>query len=161
MGQLLNVTFSFLSHRCIRWPGFVPIGVSCRYVIDVLLLGIVCCIRLIRTLIIVCSASFHLLLLEFDLRDLRYRTSIRVWSIKAKKVSIARSLLPAQVWMRNYFPFTVLDTGTLDGFKGAVNSWLLPWVVFFSVFHGAGACGVAKLVFKQLCFSRLVPCCWF
>ena len=24
-GQLLNVTFSFLSARCIRWPGFVPI----------------------------------------------------------------------------------------------------------------------------------------
>ena len=25
-GQLLNLAFSFLSSRCIRWPGFVPIS---------------------------------------------------------------------------------------------------------------------------------------
>ena len=34
-GQLLNVTFNFLSARCNRWPGFIPIRVSCRCVIDV------------------------------------------------------------------------------------------------------------------------------
>ena len=50
-GQLLNVIFSFLSARCIRWPGFVPIRVSCRCVIDVVYLGLICCTRLIRTLI--------------------------------------------------------------------------------------------------------------
>ena len=37
--QLLNVTFNFLSVRCIRWPGFVPITVSCDCVIDVVLLA--------------------------------------------------------------------------------------------------------------------------
>ena len=37
-GQLLNVTFSFLSARCIRWPGFVLMRISWR-IIDVLLLG--------------------------------------------------------------------------------------------------------------------------
>ena len=62
--QLLNVIFSFLSVRCIQWPGFVPIRVSCRCVIDVVWLGLVCCTRLIRTLITVCLASFHLLLLK-------------------------------------------------------------------------------------------------
>ena len=30
VGQLLNVAFSFLSARCIRWPGFVLIRVSFR-----------------------------------------------------------------------------------------------------------------------------------
>ena len=59
-GQLLNVTFSFLSAMCIRWPGFVPIKVSCRCVIGVVWLGLVCCTRLIRTLIIVCSARVRL-----------------------------------------------------------------------------------------------------
>ena len=62
-GQLLNVNFCFLSARCIRWPGFVPIRFSCSYVIDIMWLGLVCCTRLIRTQITVCSASFHLLLL--------------------------------------------------------------------------------------------------
>ena len=38
-GQLLNVTFSFSSARCIRWPGFVLIRVSWLFVIDVVLLG--------------------------------------------------------------------------------------------------------------------------
>ena len=37
-GELLNVTFSFLSVTCIRWPGFVLIRVS-RCVIDLMLLG--------------------------------------------------------------------------------------------------------------------------
>ena len=38
-GQLWNVKFNFLSARCIRWPGFVLITVSCHYVVDVVLLG--------------------------------------------------------------------------------------------------------------------------
>ena len=48
---------------------FAPIRVSCC-VIDVVWLSFVCCKKLIRTLITVCSASFHLLLLEFDIREL-------------------------------------------------------------------------------------------
>ena len=36
--------------------------------------------------------------------------------------------------MWNDFPYTVIDARTLDRFKGAVNLWLLPGVVFsFSV----------------------------
>ena len=76
--QLLNVTFSFLSARCIRWPGYVPIRVSCRCVIDVAWLGLVCCTRLIRTQITVCSASFLLLLLEFDTPSCGRSSSIGV-----------------------------------------------------------------------------------
>ena len=40
-GLLLNIIFSFSSTRCIQWPGFALIMVSCRCVIDVVLLGLV------------------------------------------------------------------------------------------------------------------------
>ena len=36
VSQLLSITFSFLSARCIQWPGFVPIRISCRCVIDIM-----------------------------------------------------------------------------------------------------------------------------
>ena len=52
-----------------------------------------------------------------------------------------------QVRLWNDLPYTVFDTGTLDGFKGAVNRWLLPCVVYFLVFRGAGACGVEKTIY--------------
>ena len=57
--------------RCIRWSGFALIRLSCCCVIDVMLMHCVCCTRLIRTRIIVCSVSFHLLLSEFDMNELR------------------------------------------------------------------------------------------
>ena len=112
-GQLLNVTFSFLSARYIRWPGFVPISFLslCHHVVW---LGLVCCRRLTRTLITRhprAAAAAHLLELEV----LRYRMS-----------QFARSFLPAQVRLWNDLPYTVFDTYMLDGFKGAVNRWLLP-----------------------------------
>ena len=53
-------------------------SVSCRWVIDVVWLGLVCCTRLILTLITVCSATFHLLLLEFDIPSCGSDSSIAV-----------------------------------------------------------------------------------
>ena len=50
--------------------------------------------------------------------------------------------------MWNDLPYTVFGTGTLDGFKGAVNHWLLP-LVCFPVFCGAGAFYVAKAIYKK------------
>ena len=38
----------------------------------------------------------------------------------------ARCFLPAQTRVWNDIYYTVFDTGTLDGFKEAVNLWLLP-----------------------------------
>ena len=70
-GLLLNVIFIFSSARCIRWPLFALIRFSSRCIIDVMQLHSVCCSRLIRTLIIVCSVSFHLLMSEFDILELR------------------------------------------------------------------------------------------
>ena len=64
-GLLLNVIFSFSSARCIRLPWFAMIRLSSRCVIYVMLLHCVCCTKLIRTRIFVCSVSLHLLLSEF------------------------------------------------------------------------------------------------
>ena len=38
----------------------------------------------------------------------------------------ARCFLPAPATVWNGIPYTVFDTRTLDGFKGAVNHWVLP-----------------------------------
>ena len=100
------------SARCIRWPGLALIRLSCRCVIDVMLQHCVCRTELIRTWIIVCSVSFHLLLSEFAIPKLRKQ--------------LIHSLM-------EWLPYTVFDTGTLDGYKGAVNRRLIPWVCF-SVF---------------------------
>ena len=75
-GLLLNFIFSFWTAGCIRWRGFSLI--TCRCVIDVMLVHCVCCTRLIRTRIIVCSVSFHLLLSEFDIPSCGCRSSIIV-----------------------------------------------------------------------------------
>ena len=45
---------------------------------------------------------------------------------RCRKCQFARSFLPAQVRLWYDLPYTVFDTLTLDGFKGAVNAWLLP-----------------------------------
>ena len=51
-GLLLNVIFSFSNGRCIRWTGFALIRLSCRCIINVMLLHRVSCTMLIRTRII-------------------------------------------------------------------------------------------------------------
>ena len=40
--------------------------------------------------------------------------------------------MPAQTCVWNDLPCTVFNTGTLDGFKGTANRWLLPELCFFS-----------------------------
>ena len=82
-GDLLlnNVIFSYWHTRCIRWPGFALIRLSCC-VIDVMLLHCVCCARLIRIWIIVCS--------------LFNSASVRVWHIWA-----AAAAHPFIVWSIN------------------------------------------------------------
>ena len=48
--------------------------------------------------------------------------------------------------------YTVFDTRTLDGFKGAVNRWLLSRVVFSSIFRGAGIVGLQKQFINNVVF---------
>ena len=158
---LVDVIFGFSNARCIRWPGCALFRLSCRCVIDVMLLHCVSCTRLIQTLIILynelpsasvrvrqtrAAAAAHPL--EFEVS--RCRTSL-----------FARCFLPALTPVCNDLPYTVFDTGTLEGLsKGAVNRWWLSWFCF-SVFRGAGTCGTAKAIYKQFCFSNLGLCCWF
>ena len=96
----------------------------------------------------VCSASFHLLLLEFDIPELRQQ--LIHWSLKYQGVE--RPSLKYQgverLWIR-------IDCGMtsptlclmLYGFKSAVNRWLPPCVMVSSVFRGAGACRVVKAIY--------------
>ena len=49
---------------------------------------------------------------------------------RSKTSQFARCFLLAQVRIWNDLPYTVFDTGMLEGFKGAVNRRLLPSVVF-------------------------------
>ena len=126
-GLLLNVIFSFSGVRCIRRPGFAQIRLSCRCVIDVIFLHCVCCTRLIRTRIIDCSVSFHLLMSEFDIAELRLQLIKLEFEVSRCRTSqLPRCFLPAQIRLWNDLPYTVFHTGTLDGCKGAVNRWLLP-----------------------------------
>ena len=77
-------------------------------------------------------------------RHSELRPQLIHWSLKYQGVERPNLLgltfrLMVRMW--NELLYTVVDTGMLDGFKGAVNHWLLPWVVFSSVFRGAGPCG--------------------
>ena len=130
-GQLLNVTFSSLRARCIRWPGFAMIKVSCRCAIDVVLLGLVCCTRSMRTLITVCSASFQLLRVRLTraaaaAHPLEFKVS------RCRTSQFANCFLSSQVRTWNDLPYTVFDTGMLDGFKGTEPSVASMGCVFFS-----------------------------
>ena len=49
--------------------------------------------------------------------------------------------------MWNDLPYTMFDTGTLDGFNGVVNRWLLSMMCALSLFRGADSCGVAKVIY--------------
>ena len=112
----------------------------------------VCCSRLIQTQVTVCSPSFLLRLPEFDIPKLG--PQLIHWSLKYQGVEhpnlLGVSCRPSFECGMTFL--TVFDTGTLDGFKGVVNRWLLPCVVCSSVFRGADACGVAKAFYEQFCF---------
>ena len=109
------------------------------------------------------SASFESICfpLSFTYRAAAAAHPLEFEVSRCRTSQIARSFQAAKVRMRDNLSYTVFDTETLDWFKSVVNRWLLPWVVFSSVFRSAGACGLAKAVYKQLSFSRLGLCCWF
>ena len=74
-----------------------------------------------------CSVSCQQLLPEFDIPE--QLLQLINWSLKCQCVERPNlqgiSCRPnVSVW--NDLLYIVLDTGTLDGFKGSVNRWLLP-----------------------------------
>ena len=72
---------------------------------------------------------------------------------RCRMFQFARCFIPAKTRVWNDLSYTVFDTGTLDGFKGAVNRWLLPWVCY-SVFRGACAVGLRKQFINNLVFPN-------
>ena len=161
-GLLLNLIFSYSSVWCIRGPWglcpdqtFLPLC-HWRHV------AALCMLYKVNT------NSNHSLFSGLSSASIRvrhtwtaaaaYPLEFEVSSCRTSK--FARWFLSAQTRVWNDLPCTVFDTGTLDGFMGAANRWLLPWVCFW-VFRGAGACGAAKAIYKQFCFSHLGLCCWF
>ena len=116
----------------------LSIRVSCRCVIDVALLGLLYCTRLIRTLITVCLASFHLLLLEFGITELP--PQLIHWNLKYQGVERPNLLEVFSPSQGSNVAFkqllcTVFDTGTLDGSKGesAVGCFPESCFLLFSV----------------------------
>ena len=127
-------TFSFLSARCIRWPGFIHQSFLS-----------LCHRRHVARLCMlynVYSNFNHCLFSELPHASTRVRDNpaaaaahpLEFEVSRCRTSQFARSLVPAQVRMWNDLLYIEFDTGTLDGFRGAVNRWLLPLVVFsFSV----------------------------
>ena len=158
-GLLLNVILSYSIARCIRWPG-LP---------DQTFLSL-CHQRQVAALCMLYKVNLnsnHCLFSELPF------ASVKVGHTRAAAVAhpfefevsrcrtsqFARCFLPPQIRVWNDLPYTVFDTGTLDGFKGAVNRWLHPRVCF-PVFCDAGDCGVEKAIYKQF-FSHFGLCSWF
>ena len=74
------------------------------------------------------SNSNHCLFCELRSASVRVRHTRAVAAahpIEFETSQFARCFLPAQTRVWNDLPYTVFDTETLDGFKGAVNRWLL------------------------------------
>ena len=159
-GQRL-VTFSFFCARCIRWPGFVLIRVTCRCVIDVMLLGWVCCTRLIRTLVTVCLRASICFCSSSTYPSCGRSSFIGVWSIKVYDVPICK-VFPVgpglyvewpslhRVWYRN---------------AAWVQGCSQPLIasssrVFFSFPWRWCLCGCESNL-KETLFSYSGGCCWF
>ena len=128
----VEYNIQLLERGYVRWPGFALIRVSCHYVIDVMLLYYVCCLFVsINT----CrSVSFHLLLPEFHiymlLSQLIHKSS-KCKGVERQGVSFRPKFVCGMTLPTLY----VFDTGTLNGFKGTVNRWLLLlWAVLFFSF---------------------------
>ena len=164
-GLLLNAIFNFSIARCIRRAGFAIIRVSYRCVIDVMLLHCtwsINCTWLIRTLIIVSSGIFHLLLSEFDIAELRLQLiHLNLKYQGVERLNLQGASCRHRLVCRMTFPTLCLTPKRWMGLKEqSIVAWLLP-ELYFSVFRGAGACGVANAIYKQFRFSHLDLCCWF
>ena len=126
--QLLNVTFSLSSARCVQWPGFALIRVSCHYV---MLLDCVCCKRLICTRLTFCCE-----LPSDSTRDTPELKMHGAHSFQFEDSGCRMSqstFLPVQVHMQKNLPYsyTLLDALMLDGFKGTVPAGNQRFIIFF------------------------------
>ena len=158
VGELLTATFSFFNSMCVRLPGIALIRVSCHYDNNVVLLNCVCCTRLIRTSIIVCSVSFHLHLPAFTraaaaAHPLEFEVS---WY---RSSQFTRCFLPKFVCGMTFPTLCLLPEHWMCFREQSTVSAFLSCVFLF--LRGAGACGAAKAIYKKNRFSNLGKCHWF
>ena len=121
----MSPSASWAPARCIRWPGFVLIRVSCRCVIDVMLLSWISCTRSIQTLITVFFASLHLLPLKIDILELRPQRnhcSLKYQGAERPNLQCV-SCRPRFVCRMTSPKLSFIPEIWLYGFKGAVNRW--------------------------------------
>ena len=78
-----------------------------------------------------CSERFHQLLSVRHTGAAAAAHPLEFKVSRCKTFKFVRCFLPAQTRVCNDLPYTVFDTETLVGFKGAVNHLLLDLVVFF------------------------------
>ena len=120
-----------------RTAGAATQGIVNDKYIMFIILTFLCHRRHVATLCVlykVNSNSNHCLFSELpsaSVRDRHTRTAAAVHPLefevsKCTTSQFARCFLPPQTRVWNDLPYTVFDTGTLDGFEGAVNRWLLP-----------------------------------
>ena len=86
------------------------------------------------------------------------------WNLKCQSVEppyLKRCFMPAQVQMWNDLPYTVLGTGTLDDSREQSTVGCFPELCFLQFSVVQVLAGVAKAIYKKLCFSYLGLCCWF
>ena len=101
----------------------------------------------------VVDVMFHMLLPEFDILELRPQLihwsskyqgveRLNMQGVSCRPMFICGITFPTHCcWHRNVRQLV---------FKWALNRWLLDWVLFFLVLRGAGACRVAKKIYKHL-----------
>ena len=174
-GQLLNVTFSFFSASCICMVDWL-----CP---DQNFLSLCHLLRAAGLIMLykVNSNSNHCLFSEQQSVSPRVRHTraaaaanpLEFEVSRCRTSQFARSFLPAQVRLWNDLPYNVFDPGTLEGSRVQSTAGCFPELCFLvglcflvsCVFPelcflvpctcGAGACGVAKAIYEQLCFSHL------
>ena len=110
---LMSVIFCFSSARCIRWPGFALIKLSCRYMINVMLLQL-CMLYKVN------SNSSHCLLsglpsASVRVRQIRAAAAVHPLEFEVSRCitsQFARCFLPARTSVWNDLPYTVFYTVT-------------------------------------------------
>ena len=163
LSQLLNV-LQFLERHVYSVARLCSnqsfLSLSCHN--DVMLLDSVCCTRLIRTRIIVCSAS-ELPSASARVRHTELRQQLVHWSLKYRAIE-HNNLQGASCRPRFVCGMTFLSLClTPERWMGLmVQSTVICSVsCIFSDFRGAGACGIAKAIYKEVYFFLLGLCCRF
>ena len=126
-----------------------------------MLLGLVCCTRLIRTLITVCSASFHLLPLEFDIRAATAAHPLEFEESRCRTSQFVRFYCRPRFECGMTFPTLCLAPERKTSSRVQSTTGCFPELCFLQFSVALVLVRLRKPTNKKLCFSRLGLRCWF